>query len=100
MIVAPLMDPILSLAFALAISNNTHFERLAPFFASLGPSLLIEYVPPDDPMVRRLLAMRNHTFPWYSQSEFEAAFGRYFRIQRTDPIKDSTRQLYLMASRN
>ena len=57
----------LALIHHLAISNNTRFERLARFFASLGSELLIEFVPPDDPMVRRLLTMRNHTFPWYAQ---------------------------------
>ena len=89
----------LALIHHLAISNNTRFERLAAFFASLGRSLLIEFVPPDDPMVVRLLAMRNHTFPWYTQAEFELAFSRFFRIERTDSVADSQRRLYLMCSR-
>ncbi len=88
----------LALVHHLAIGNNTRFERLAGFFASLGRSLLIEFVPPDDPMVRRLLAMRNHTFPWYTQEGFEAAFARFFRIERSDGIADSPRRLYLMRS--
>ena len=90
----------LALVHHLAISNNTRFERLARFFASLGPKLLIEFVPPEDPMVRRLLAMRNHTFPCYTQQGFEAAFSRSFRILRSDPIADSKRRLYLMNSRH
>ena len=90
----------LALIHHLAISNNTRFERLAQFFASLGRNLLIEFVPSDDPMVVRLLAMRNHRFPWYTQAEFEAAFGRFFRIQRSDPIEDSQRRLYLMSARS
>lgn len=88
----------LALVHHLAISNNTRFERLAQFFASLGRNLLIEFVPPDDPMVRRLLAMRNHTFPWYTQEGFEAAFIQRFRIERSDGIADSERRLYLMRS--
>lgn len=86
----------LALIHHLAIGNNTRFERLARFFASLGRSLLVEFVPPDDPMVRRLLAMRNHTFPWYTQEGFEAAFVRFFRIERSGGIADSQRRLYLM----
>ncbi len=89
----------LALVHHLAIGNNTRFERLAQFFASLGRILLIEFVPPDDPMVVRLLAMRNHTFPWYTQAEFEVAFSRFFRIERTDSVADSQRRLYLMSSR-
>ena len=88
----------LALIHHLAISNNTRFERLAAFFSGLGRSLLIEFVPPDDPMVVRLLAMRNHTFPWYSQREFEAAFSRCFQVQRSDRIAGSKRRLYLMTS--
>ena len=88
----------LALIHHLAISNNTRFERLARFFASLGSELLIEFVPADDPMVRRLLAMRNHTFPWYAQQGFEAAFSRCFEIRRSDQITNSKRRLYLMRS--
>ncbi|MCY3895531.1 MAG: SAM-dependent methyltransferase [Chloroflexi bacterium] len=89
----------LALIHHLAIGNNTRFERLAEFFASLGRSLLIEFVPPDDPMVLRLLAMRNHTFPWYTQGDFEGAFDRYFTVRRTDAVVDSKRRLYLMTAR-
>ena len=88
----------LAVVHHLAISNNTRFEQLAPFFASLGRRLLIEFVPPDDPMVVRLLAMRNHRFPWYSRQEFEAAFSRWFQIERSDGIADSKRRLYLMGA--
>ncbi len=88
----------LALIHHLAIGNNTPFERLAQFFASLGRSLLIEFVPPEDPMVRRLLAMRNHTFPWYTQGAFEAAFGQRFKVLRSDNVADSQRRLYLMAA--
>ncbi|MDE2903333.1 MAG: class I SAM-dependent methyltransferase [Chloroflexota bacterium] len=90
----------LALIHHLAISNNTRFEQVAEFLASLGRSLLIEFVPPDDPMVRRLLAMRNHTFPWYTQEAFETAFKQFFRVQRTDLIMDSQRLLYLMTRRH
>ena len=88
----------LALIHHLAIGNNTGFDRLAQFFAARAPMLLIEFVPPDDPMVARLLAMRNHAFPWYTQREFESVFSRYFKIQRSDAIADSKRRLYLMTT--
>ena len=89
----------LALIHHVAIGNNTGFDRLARFFAALGPILLIEFVPPDDPMALGLVAMRNHEFPWYNQTEFEASFGRTFEIQRSDAIADSKRRLYLMTAR-
>ena len=89
----------LALIHHVAIGNNTGFDRLARFFAALGPRLLIEFVPPEDPMVLGLVAMRNHDFPWYTQPEFESAFGGHFEIQRSDAIADSKRRLYLMTAR-
>ena len=89
----------LALIHHVAIGNNAGFDRLARFFAALAPKLLIEFVPPDDPMALRLLAMRNHEFPWYKQPEFESAFGRHFEVERSDAIADSNRRLYLMTRR-
>ena len=91
-------DAVIALALVhhLAIANNVPLERLAEFFASLGRSLIIEYVPRDDPRVKRLLALRNHSFPGYSRKGFERAFERCFSIDRTDPIASSGRRLYLM----
>ena len=90
----------LALIHHVAIGNNTGFDRLARFLATLGPNLLIEFVPPDDPMALGLVAMRNHEFPWYTQPEFESAFGRHFEIQRSSAIADSKRRLYLMTRRS
>lgn len=89
----------LALIHHVAIGNNTGFDRLARLLAALAPNLLIEFVPPDDPMVLGLVAMRNHEFPWYKQNEFESAFGRHFEVQRSDGIADSKRRLYLMTVR-
>ena len=86
----------LALLHHLAITNNVPLERLAEFFSSLGRSLIIEYIPREDPKVQRLLALRNHSFPGYCRQGFEEAFQRYFSIDRTDPIENSGRRLYLM----
>ncbi len=91
-------DAVIALALLhhLAITNNVPLERLAEFFSSLGRSLIIEYIPREDPKVQRLLALRNHSFPGYCRQGFEEAFQRYFSIDRTDPIENSGRRLYLM----
>ena len=49
-------------------------------------------------MVLRLLGMRNHTFPRYTQQKFEAALSHCFRIELSDGKADSKRRLYLMRS--
>jgi hypothetical protein len=91
-------DVILALALVhhLAISNNVPLESIASLFARLAPKAIVEFVPKDDPMVRRLLASRRDVFPNYSQDGFERAFGTRFRIVTREPIADSTRLLYRM----
>lgn len=92
-------DAVIALALVhhLAITNNVPLEKIAQFFASLGQSLIVEYVPRKDPKVRRLLALRNHSFPGYNREGFEKAFGRYFSTERAAPITNSGRRLYLMS---
>ncbi len=86
----------LALTHHLAISNNIPFARLAGFFADLTRYLLVEFVPADDPMAARLLAMRNHEFPDYTVGAFETALAERFKIHRREPILGSDRVLYLM----
>ena len=88
-------DTVIALALLhhLAITNNVPLEKLAEFFASLGRSLIVEYIPRDDPKVQRLLALRNHSFPGYCREGFEKAFAKYFSTYRNDPIANSGRRL-------
>ena len=91
-------DVILALALVhhLAIGHNVPFEHLAAFFASVARALVIEFVPKEDPMTRRLLAARRDIFERYSIDGFRAAFGESFRIVRETPIADSPRTLFLL----
>ena len=91
-------DALLALALVhhLAIGNNLPFEHIAAYFAALGRSLLIEFVPKSDSQVQRLLASREDVFTGYAQPAFEQAFARHFRIERAVPIRDSQRILYQM----
>ncbi len=94
-------DVVLALALVhhLAISNNLALDALAEAFGRLGRALIIEFVPRSDPKTRRLVAMRNHDFPDYTETNFESAFGRLFEIVRSDAIEGMERRLYLMVKR-
>ena len=95
-------DVVLALALVhhLAISRNVPFDRLADYFADLAPGLVIEFVPKDDPMVRRLLATREDVFPDYTIEAFRAAFGRRFEILAEAPIEGVSRSLLRMRRRS
>jgi len=89
----------LALIHHLAISNNVPFDSLAAFFQAISRRLIIEFVPKSDSQVQRLLATREDVFPNYDQESFEAAFGKFFVIDRSEPIPQSDRRLYLMTAK-
>lgn len=93
-------DPDVLLALALvhhlAISRNVPLPMLIALFADLAPWAIVEFVPKDDPMVRRLLASRRDVFPDYTLEAFRAAAGQRFEIMRESAIDDSPRVLFLL----
>jgi SAM-dependent methyltransferase len=95
------VDLVLALALVhhLAIANNLPLLRVAEFFHSLAPSLIVEFVPKGDPQVDRLLATREDIFPDYTREGFERSFAERFSIVRSERIEGSERVLYLMRTR-
>jgi hypothetical protein len=94
-------DVILALALVhhLAIGRNLPLERIADYFARLAPGLVIEYVPKEDPMVRKLLATREDVFPDYTPDGFRAAFGQVYEILEEEPVIGTSRVLFRMVHR-
>jgi ribosomal protein L11 methylase PrmA len=90
----------LALVHHLAIGNNVPLDRMAAWFSTIAPRLIIEFVPKSDPQVQRLLASRHDVFGSYSAEAFEAAFAAYFSIQRRESIAGSERTLYQMQRRH
>jgi len=86
----------LALVHHLAIGNNLPFELIGDFFSSLTNWLIIEFVPKEDSQVKKLLSSRRDIFENYTQAQFEGAFSNYFSIVKKEPVKDTTRTLYLM----
>jgi len=86
----------LALVHHLAIGNNVPLPAVARLFARMAPMAIVEFVPKEDPMTRRLLAARRDIFEQYSIEGFRAAFGESFEIVREAPITDSPRTLFLL----
>jgi ribosomal protein L11 methylase PrmA len=86
----------LALVHHLAIVHNLPLSHIAEFFSQLCQSLIIEFVPKDDPQVVRLLRGRVDIFDHYTRQDFEAAFRERFRICRSATIVENGRILYLM----
>lgn len=89
----------LALIHHLAISNNVPLERVAKYFATLAPNLIIEFVPKEDSQVQRLLESRKDIFEDYHCCGFECAFSKYYEIMDSHLIDGTMRRLYRMVRR-
>jgi len=83
----------------LALGNNVPLKGVSLLFRDLCKALVVEFITKSDPQVKVLLSSREDIFSDYSESGFEEAFGKSFRIERRTEIEDSQRVLYLMLSR-
>ena len=94
-------DLVLALALLhhLRIIGNIPLRRLATFFSRLSRHLLIEFVPKQDPLVRRLLAGRKDTFEDYDRDSFKSGFGEHFEPAWQTEIPGTARTLYLFRRR-
>lgn len=86
----------LALIHHLAISNNVPLGRVAEFFSKCARYAIIEFVPKGDSQVERLLASRKDVFPDYTQEGFEKACAPFFTIERSVPVPDTQRVMYLL----
>jgi ribosomal protein L11 methylase PrmA len=90
----------LALVHHLAISRNVPLPMILGLFADLAPHAIVEFVPKEDPMVRRLLATRRDIFDDYSLDGFRAAVGERHEIDEEASIEDSARVLFRLRRRD
>ncbi|MBI4008934.1 SAM-dependent methyltransferase [Candidatus Roizmanbacteria bacterium] len=98
----PKPDTILALALIhhLCLGGNLPFTYLSEFFAHLTQSLIIEFVPIDDPNAKTLIAGRDEIFTDYNQESFEKEFRERFAIIEKSKISGIGRTLYLLTNKN
>lgn len=86
----------LALIHHLVIGNNVPMQMVAEYFASIGKFLIIEFVPREDPMVQKMLAVRHDIFSDYNEDSFQKYFSKYYDIIEVRALEDSPRTIYLM----
>lgn len=89
-------DALIALAFEhhLAIGKNVPLPYVVEWLVSLAPQGIIEFVPKEDPTIRKMLAIRDDIFPQYDAETFEEAIRRFARIDVSQPVSASGRTLY------
>ena len=85
----------LALIHHLSIGKNLTLEQVASIFSSQTNSLIIEFVPKDDPKVQQMLAGKKDIYSNYSEENFEAVFRNFFYLQEKIKLPHSKRTLYL-----
>jgi hypothetical protein len=75
-------DLVLALALVhhLVLTSYVPLSMIAAWFAELGRNAVVEFVPPDDGMVQKLLRNRNGGHLPYDQNTFQTGFGRFFEV--------------------
>jgi ribosomal protein L11 methylase PrmA len=89
-------DAVLALAFVhhLAIGRNAPLDQLLDWLTGLAPSGMVEYIPKDDPSVRRMLSLREDIFPDYSEATFVDLLTSRARIVRSEVVSAHGRRLF------
>ena len=85
----------LALIHHLAIARNISFEQLSTFFASVCNTLIIEFVPKEDPKVKELLTWREDIFEEYTIEKFEKVFSKKFNLIKKEALGHSQRNLFV-----
>ncbi len=89
----------LALGHHLVLGENIPLRDVAAFFATLGPWLIIEFVPTRDPRAETLFGSAEDSAPHYTQETFEAAFDLFYEVIHRQHITESERVLYLLRKR-
>ncbi len=92
-------DAFLALAFGhhLAIARNIPLDHLVDWYADMAPAGLIEFVPKADPMVRRLLSLREDIFSEYSESNFVSLLRSRANVIKSTVVSENGRKLFWFA---
>ncbi len=84
----------LALVHHLAIARNLPLEQVIGWLTAMAPQGVLEFVPKSDPMVQRLLQLREDLFDDYDSTIFENLLGKVARIVRSEQVSSSGRKLY------
>lgn len=89
-------DAVIALAVLhhLVISNNIPLREAVAWIVSLAPAGLIEFVPPEDPMVRQMLSRRDIEFPDYTEANFRVALSEVASIKAEETTSKSGRKVF------
>jgi hypothetical protein len=90
-------DSVIALAILhhMVIGRNIPINEAVDWLIGLAPVGVIEFVPKSDPMVQKMLSLRDDIFDDYNLDTFLNAVSTRARIIESQTITESTRQLVI-----
>ncbi len=89
-------DAVIALAFIhhLAIAKNVPLSQLVEWLVEIAPQGVIEFIPKNDPTVKKMLSLREDIFSDYSQDNFEHILQEKAKIVKKATVSKCGRCLY------
>ena len=88
---------LLAVVHHLSVSQGIPLEELFGVCAEIvTQGVIVEFVPPEDPMFAKISRNKEHLIPRLQRSEFEAAFSHWFSIVRRLQLPTNSRWLYFL----
>ena len=88
---------LLAVVHHLVVTERIPLEAVVDAVAQIATGrVIVEYVGPSDPCFRRIARGRDALYQHATRAAFEAAFGRRFRVIRSEPLTGCERQIYLL----
>lgn len=84
----------LALIHHVVIGAHVPLEEFLDWLASIGSSVVIEFITRDDPMVRDLLRYKADHYDDYNLAYFERHLAASYEIVAREPLSSGTRILY------
>lgn len=84
----------LALVHHIVIGENIPLQEFIEWLASLGASLVIEFVTKDDAMVKTLLRNKEDQYTDYTPEAFREYLDQAFNVRRVETLSSGTRLLF------
>lgn len=80
----------------LCIGHNIPFSMVVQMLVDLCDTLIIEFVPKEDPKVQLMLQHKADIYGWYNKENFLSAFSAAFTVLNEQQVGQSGRTILLM----
>ncbi len=86
----------LGLVHHLRFTHNVPFDLQAEYLSRCGSHVVVEFVPAEDEMTRKLSRHKPGLLPGYDETRFLASFRRFFELEDSSQVTGSLRRLFLL----